>query len=689
MQRFGVRLKLLASILLFSLLIGGWVYWHEARRLSGQITAVREYYSATVIPVTQKHNLEAGHDYAQRPDMVPLPATLVHEVNDNLNRKEGYTIRLYSRYPFPHRADGGPRDDFEEEALKTLTASPKAEFWKQEDYKGVPSVRLATADVMSGQSCVNCHNTYAKSPKIDWKLGDVRGALEIIIPIDQTLAAAQAGARRMVLAIGLSLLGLLAVLVFIGQRFVFRPLKQMADVATALAAGDVEQRIERRSPDEFGIFSRAFEGSVAFVKRIASAADALRRGDLNAPVEVQSERDVLGHSFRHLQQTVQGLIAETNRLGDAARRGELTHRGDVSKFQGAYRDLVQSFNDSLDALLAPINEATDVLESVACGDLTVRVEGDYQGEHARIKTALNTAVSAMQTTTRSIGRNAEALASSGEELAAVSQQLSANAEETAAQAGVVSVAAQQVSSSASTVAAGIEEMNATIQEIANNAHEATRVATTAVRVAEATNLTVAKLGASSNEIGQVIKVITSIAEQTNLLALNATIEAARAGEAGKGFAVVAHEVKELAKETARATEDIGRKIEAIQRDSKAAVEAIGQIGAIITQIHGSQTTIAGAVEEQTATTAEIGRNVTEAARGSAEIAHNVTSVAEAAQSTTEGAAHTQQAAADLARMANELQQLVSQFTCEHEEAPAPVAPSRKARAKLALAGSKK
>jgi methyl-accepting chemotaxis protein len=179
-----------------------------------------------------------------------------------------------------------------------------------------------------------------------------------------------------------------------------------------------------------------------------------------------------------------------------------------------------------------------------------------------------------------------------------------------------------------------------------------------VHVAQATNQTVSKLGESSLEIGKVIKVITSIAQQTNLLALNATIEAARAGEAGKGFAVVANEVKELAKQTATATEDISRKIEAIQTDTKSAVGAIDQIGQIISQINDLQNTIASAVEEQTATTNEIARNASEAARGTDEIARNVTSVSQAARSTSEGAANTLNAAAELAKLAAELQQVV-------------------------------
>jgi len=211
------------------------------------------------------------------------------------------------------------------------------------------------------------------------------------------------------------------------------------------------------------------------------------------------------------------------------------------------------------------------------------------------------------------------------------------------------------------VATATEEMSASIKEIAKSATEAAKIATSAVRTAESTNATVGKLGESSAEIGQVIKVITSIAQQTNLLALNATIEAARAGEAGKGFAVVANEVKELAKETAKATEDISRKIEAIQGDTKGAVEAIGQITTIINQLNDISNTIASAVEEQTATTNEITRNVGEAAKGSSQIVENIVSVATAAKSTTEGATNTQVAAQELARMAAELQRLVGQF----------------------------
>ncbi|MDB5346062.1 MAG: methyl-accepting chemotaxis sensory transducer with Pas/Pac sensor [Schlesneria sp.] len=268
---------------------------------------------------------------------------------------------------------------------------------------------------------------------------------------------------------------------------------------------------------------------------------------------------------------------------------------------------------------------------------------------------------------RKVSENSTAMAAASEELSSVSTQMSANAEETAVQSGVVSAASEEVSKNTQIVATGIEEMSASIKEIAKNATDAARVATSAVKVAEMTNATITKLGVSSADIGKVIKVITSIAQQTNLLALNATIEAARAGEAGKGFAVVANEVKELAKETAKATEDISQRIEAIQGDTKGAIEAIAEISGIINQINDISSTIASAVEEQTACTNEIARNISEASRGTSEIAQNITSVAEAARSTTEGANNSQRAAEELACMAAELHGIVSEFNCGDTE----------------------
>jgi methyl-accepting chemotaxis protein len=324
--------------------------------------------------------------------------------------------------------------------------------------------------------------------------------------------------------------------------------------------------------------------------------------------------------------------------------------------QGAERERLaaQELTQKVDSILT-------VVAAAGQGDLTQKIQVRGSDSIGQMGEGLAKFFTDLRQSIGSIGAAAASLATASEDLTMVSQQMSANAEETSAQTKVVSSATLQVNQNLQTVATGAEEMGVSIKDIAKNATEAANIASSAVRAAETANSTVSKLGDSSAEIGQVIKVITSIAQQTNLLALNATIEAARAGEAGKGFAVVANEVKELAKKTAKATEDISRKIETIQVDAKAAVNSIGTISEVINQINGISNTIATAVEEQNATTNEMARNVSEAAHGSGEITSNIAGVAEAAESTSRGATDTQKAAQQLVETSTELRRLVEQF----------------------------
>lgn len=312
-------------------------------------------------------------------------------------------------------------------------------------------------------------------------------------------------------------------------------------------------------------------------------------------------------------------------------------------------------------IVQSLAKVTYVCDGLAEGDLTRTTGLHTRDEPGRMARALDTALARLRQTIATIEGSATSLAGASEQMSGTAANIAASAEETSAQALAVSAAAEQVSRSVETVSAGSEQMGASIREISQNAAEAARVASDAVIITATTAATMNKLGDSSAEIGNVIKVITAIAEQTNLLALNATIEAARAGEMGKGFAVVASEVKDLAQETARATEDISRRVQAIQADTSGAVAAIDEISTVIGRISEFQTTIASAVEEQTATTAEMNRSVGEAAGGTGEIAQNITGVAEAAQLTSQGVTETQQATTELARMSTELSSLVSTF----------------------------
>jgi methyl-accepting chemotaxis protein len=260
-----------------------------------------------------------------------------------------------------------------------------------------------------------------------------------------------------------------------------------------------------------------------------------------------------------------------------------------------------------------------------------------------------------------VGKIVDKVSTTSMELESAAGSMSKTAETTQGLSSAVAAASEESSANVQSVAGATDEMAASVREISRQVQESSRIANEAVVQAQRTDGRIAELSQAAGRIGDVIKLITAIAEQTNLLALNATIEAARAGEAGKGFAVVAQEVKQLASQTAKATDEIRGQIAGMQTATQESVAAIKEIGETIARISQIATTVASAVEEQGASTQEIARNVQQAAQGTAQVTGNITEVTRGASETGSAASQVLQSAKGLANESNRLKMEVAKF----------------------------
>jgi methyl-accepting chemotaxis protein len=530
----------------------------SARQLVDGLRTARTYYSKVVVAkVTSSGAFKATNEYRDKPDAIPLPATMIHDLSDAF-KSAGASFKLYSPYPFPNRA-GRKLDAFGTDAWNSLSTNPDRVFSRRETIDGKEIVRVGVADKLADQSCVNCHNTFPGSPKTDWKLGDVRGIVEIDTDIDGALARGQR-LTQLILVAGALVAGLLALLAAVLARRISVPIKTLTTAMRRLAGGDDDvdvPAVERR--DEVGTMAAAV---------VVFKENALK----------------------------------TRRL-EAQRREEEARK---ATRQGRIEERIAAFERSV------------------------------QG-------ALNV------------------LATASGRMKATAESMSATAEQTRSQAAAVSGAAAEASGNVETVAAATEEMSSSISEISRQMAKTSDIATRAVQEAAHTGATMQELDRAAQKIGQVVQLINDIAAQTNLLALNATIEAARAGDAGKGFAVVASEVKSLATQTAKATDEIGAQINAMQGTAKGAVEAMMRIDRTITEVNTIATSIAAAIEEQGASTQEITRNTQQAAHGAGEVTRTIAGVDQAANATGLAANNVLSSARELAEQAESLRTEIGAF----------------------------
>ncbi|MBX9927953.1 MAG: methyl-accepting chemotaxis protein [Gemmatimonadaceae bacterium] len=423
-----------------------------------------------------------------------------------------------------------------------------------------------------------------------------------------------------------------AVLVFIIGLFVSasiaKQVKEIQRVAQALGKGNLHEEAQNLGNNELGKTGQALNVAIRGIRTALSADDVQWEEVGRKQAEVVEARRVAEERSKEAAE-----LAETEKK----KRYELRTK--------------------VDSILAVVNAAAD-------GDLTQEITVSGDDAIGQLGEGLARFFSDLRGSITGIAGSAGTLNHAASTLAGLSQQLTAAAADSAQQATTASASAGQVNHSVELVVSGTDGMRSQASEIAKSAGEAAKVASNAVSAANATNATIGALGKSSQEIGKVIQTISAIAAQTNLLALNAKIEAANAGAAGAGFAVVAREVKELARQTALATDEIARMIEAIQGDTRGAVSSIAEIGQIVGQIDAMQARIAAAVDEQTATTDEIARSVTEAAKGTSAITAGLSMLSAAAEETTASAAEGQRAAEELTKVAAELSTLVSRFKVE-------------------------
>ncbi len=452
---------------------------------------------------------------------------------------------------------------------------------------------------------------------------------------------------------------------FVLERGINWPVSELSTKMNLIATGQVDVEVWVTSHDEMGDLAQGLRRIIDAQREFAAVARHLGEGDIGVAVTPRGPNDVLSHSFQEMVEALAGLTREVRTLIDAAKQGELTRRGDTARYRGTFHDLVAGFNETLDAVIAPVHEAAEVLDRVAARDLRARMRGEYRGEHARIKQALN----------KALGQLDEALA----EVAMAAEQVAAGAGQVSAGSQLLAQGAAEQASSLEEVSSSLQEMGAMTRQNALSARDArqlseatrdsaTRGAHSMNRLAEATD----RITGAAAATARIVKTIDEIAFQTNLLALNAAVEAARAGDAGRGFAVVAEEVRNLAMRSAEAAKNTATLIEESVKNAES--------GATINrEVMANFGDITEHVNKVSAAMAEIAAGSEQQSQGIEQIAAGVEQMNAVTQQTAANAEESASAAEELSGQAERVEALVGHF----QLVTAPATPRRDTGARVA------
>jgi methyl-accepting chemotaxis protein len=488
------------------------------------------------------------------------------------------------------------------------------------------------------------------------KYREHRTAIDKVVTLsNQSNAGIETSAAEVLKSSFQLLVSLSAVLIIVSllfcwviYRMITKPLLTSVKAIKALALGDIDQNIEYSSKDELGDLTKSLNIMIDAIKKQTDAARNISDGNTAIRVEVRSDKDVLNQSINLIINSLNDLMTESTLLAQAAVDGKLTTRGDISKFKGGYKSIVQGVNDTLDAVIKPIEEAATCLDEMAKGNLTEYVRGDYKGDHAKIKDSLNSTLNSLNDILGQVSNAVDQVATGSSQVSDSSQSLSQGATE---QAGSL----EEITSS-------MTEMTSQTKQNAENATAANQLSASARESAGDGNGKMKKMleamveiNQSSNQISKIIKAIDEIAFQTNLLALNAAVEAARAGVHGKGFAVVAEEVRNLAQRSAKAaketTELIEGSVKKVENGTGIANETAKALEEIVTGI-----------TKVTDLVGEIASASNEQAQGIEQVNQGLSQIDQVTQSNTASAEESASAAEELSSQAIQLKQMLAKFT---------------------------